>query len=111
LCPRRTSLRYRSGARRDTWDVINNRLTLVVVGRRVAGHAESMATRLVCVVIRLYQVVLSPMLAPACRFYPSCSTYALQATTRYGVWKGLRLAGWRLLRCHPFHPGGWDPVR
>ncbi|HEX9871992.1 MAG TPA: membrane protein insertion efficiency factor YidD [Candidatus Tectomicrobia bacterium] len=69
-----------------------------------------MASSLVCGVIQLYQLVISPVLPPACRFYPSCSTYAIQAITRYGLWRGLGLAGWRLLRCHPFHPGGWDPV-
>jgi len=69
-----------------------------------------MASSLVCGVIQLYQLVISPVLPPACRFYPSCSTYAIHAITRYGLWRGLGLAGWRLLRCHPFHPGGWDPV-
>jgi putative membrane protein insertion efficiency factor len=71
---------------------------------------ESMAGYVACGVIRLYQVVISPLLPPACRFYPSCSMYAVQAIARYGLWKGLYLSGWRLLRCHPFHPGGWDPV-
>ncbi|MGH8056366.1 MAG: membrane protein insertion efficiency factor YidD [Candidatus Entotheonellia bacterium] len=73
-------------------------------------NRASIAGRLVCVLIRVYQVILSPMLPPACRFYPSCSTYAIQAIAQHGICKGLRLAGWRLLRCHPFHPGGWDPV-
>jgi uncharacterized protein len=70
-----------------------------------------MAGYLVCGAIRFYQLVISPVLPPSCRFYPSCSTYAMQAITRYGLWRGLGLAGWRLLRCHPFHPGGWDPVQ
>lgn len=61
-------------------------------------------------VIRAYQLILSPVLGPACRYYPSCSEYAHQAITRYGVVKGTRLAVQRLLRCHPFHPGGVDPV-
>jgi putative membrane protein insertion efficiency factor len=69
-----------------------------------------MAGYIACGVIRLYQVMISPLLPPACRFYPSCSMYAMQAIARYGLWKGLCLSGWRLLRCHPFHPGGWDPV-
>jgi len=69
-----------------------------------------MARTLVCGVIWLYQVVISPVLPPSCRFYPSCSSYAIQAITRYGLWRGLGLTGWRLLRCHPFHVGGWDPV-
>lgn len=71
---------------------------------------EVMARYLVGGIIRLYQLVISPLLPPSCRFYPSCSMYAREAITRHGVWRGLRLTGWRLLRCHPFHPGGWDPV-
>ncbi|MFZ0240748.1 MAG: membrane protein insertion efficiency factor YidD [Desulfobacterales bacterium] len=60
--------------------------------------------------IRGYQLILSPVLSPACRFYPSCSEYARQAIGRHGVAKGSYLAIRRLLRCHPFHPGGVDPV-
>jgi len=66
----------------------------------------------VCVLllIRGYQLIVSPVLGPACRFYPSCSQYASLAINRYGVVKGSYLAFRRLLRCHPFHPGGYDPV-
>lgn len=64
---------------------------------------------LICL-IRVYQYVLSPILGPACRFYPSCSAYAHQAIKRHGPKKGLYLAIRRILRCHPFHPGGVDPV-
>ena len=60
--------------------------------------------------IRAYQLVLSPILGPACRFSPSCSEYAYQAITRYGPVKGSVLTLKRLFRCHPFHPGGYDPV-
>jgi putative membrane protein insertion efficiency factor len=60
--------------------------------------------------IRVYQAIVSPILGPACRFYPSCSEYAIQALTRYGVIKGTYLAVKRVMRCHPFHPGGVDPV-
>ena len=60
--------------------------------------------------IRAYQLTLSPFLGPACRFYPSCSEYAYQAVMRHGPLKGLLLAVKRILRCHPFHPGGVDPV-
>ncbi|MGH9487543.1 MAG: membrane protein insertion efficiency factor YidD [Terriglobales bacterium] len=60
--------------------------------------------------LRGYQRVISPWLPPSCRFYPSCSEYALQAVERYGLLRGSGLAVWRLLRCHPFHPGGFDPV-
>jgi putative membrane protein insertion efficiency factor len=60
--------------------------------------------------IRLYQYVIAPVLPKSCRFFPSCSEYALEAVQRYGGWRGGWLAIKRLLRCHPFHPGGIDPV-
>ena len=60
--------------------------------------------------IRFYQLAFSPLLGPACRFYPSCSQYALEAIERFGVLRGSYLAARRLARCHPFHPGGYDPV-
>ena len=60
--------------------------------------------------IRGYQRLISPVLPPSCRFHPSCSQYALEAVTRYGTLKGSWLATRRLARCHPFHPGGFDPV-
>jgi uncharacterized protein len=66
--------------------------------------------RLLAGLIRGYQRVLSPLLPPSCRFYPSCSQYALEAVTRHGALKGSWLAARRLARCHPFHPGGYDPV-
>lgn len=66
--------------------------------------------RLLALPIRLYKRWLSPLLPPACRFHPSCSVYALQALEKHGAFKGLRLTLWRLLRCQPFHPGGFDPV-
>ncbi len=61
-------------------------------------------------VIRMYQWTVSPWLGPACRFEPSCSNYAVEAIRRHGVARGLWLATRRLLRCHPWHEGGWDPV-
>lgn len=60
--------------------------------------------------IRLYQLILSPWLGRQCRFYPSCSHYAMQAVEQHGVLRGSLLAARRLGRCHPFHPGGVDPV-
>jgi hypothetical protein len=66
--------------------------------------------RLLAGLIRGYQIVLSPVLPPSCRFHPSCSQYALEAVTRHGALKGGWLAARRLARCHPFHPGGYDPV-
>ena len=60
--------------------------------------------------VRFYQVSIGRTLPPSCRFYPSCSTYALQALAKYGLLRGSWLAARRLMRCHPFHPGGVDPV-
>ncbi|MBW2613691.1 MAG: membrane protein insertion efficiency factor YidD [Deltaproteobacteria bacterium] len=60
--------------------------------------------------IKVYQYFISPLLMPACRFYPSCSEYAHEAIDRYGFVKGLWLGTKRILRCHPFSSGGFDPV-
>ena len=60
--------------------------------------------------IRFYRKYLSPTRPPCCRFVPTCSEYAMQAITKYGALKGSWLALRRLLRCHPFHKGGYDPV-
>jgi uncharacterized protein len=60
--------------------------------------------------IRLYQRLISPALGSRCKYYPSCSDYAAQAIERFGILRGLVLAGWRLLRCNPWSRGGFDPV-
>jgi len=60
--------------------------------------------------ILAYRYALSPLLGPRCRFYPSCSAYALEALDRHGALRGLWLALRRIGRCHPWHPGGYDPV-
>lgn len=60
--------------------------------------------------VRAYQRLLSPALGPRCRYYPSCSEYAVQAVESYGILKGLVLAGWRLVRCNPWSHGGVDLV-
>jgi uncharacterized protein len=60
--------------------------------------------------IRAYQLLLSPLTGDRCKYYPSCSEYAAQAISRYGILRGLVLAGWRLLRCNPWSRGGFDPV-
>ncbi|MGC2061760.1 MAG: membrane protein insertion efficiency factor YidD [Thermodesulfovibrionales bacterium] len=62
-------------------------------------------------IIRLYKFFISPILPGTCRFVPSCSQYAIEAITQHGALRGLYLAVRRLLRCHPWHPGGFDPVR
>ena len=60
--------------------------------------------------IRFYQKKISPLKKPCCRFYPTCSAYALEAIEKKGVIKGTALAIWRILRCNPFNKGGYDPV-
>jgi uncharacterized protein len=60
--------------------------------------------------IRFYQAALSPLLLPACRFYPTCSSYAYEAVEKYGIWRGGALAFRRLMRCRPFGGHGYDPV-
>jgi uncharacterized protein len=65
---------------------------------------------LIRALIRGYQLALSPLLGPRCRFYPSCSQYALDAIAAHGVLRGGALALHRLARCHPWHPGGYDPA-
>ena len=65
----------------------------------------------VCIgLIKLYQMTLSKILPPVCRFTPSCSAYAVTAFGRFGVFKGGCLTVWRILRCNPFNAGGYDPV-
>lgn len=66
--------------------------------------------RLLLWTIRAYQLVLSPLLGPRCRFYPTCSCYAHTAIERFGIFRGTWLGIHRILRCHPFTEGGYDPV-
>jgi putative membrane protein insertion efficiency factor len=66
---------------------------------------------LVVALLRAYKTFLSPLLPSACRFYPTCSEYMREAVERYGAVRGVWLGLRRLLRCHPFHEGGFDPVR
>jgi putative membrane protein insertion efficiency factor len=61
--------------------------------------------------IKGYQKIISPMLPPSCRFYPSCSEYGIEAITKYGVFKGGFMTVWRVVRCNPLSKGGYDPVR
>lgn len=62
-------------------------------------------------IIRMYQKLISPLFPAKCRFYPTCSAYAEEAIARHGVLRGMGLAVRRLAKCHPWHPGGYDPVR
>jgi putative membrane protein insertion efficiency factor len=62
------------------------------------------------VIIKGYQKFISPLFPPSCRFYPTCSEYAVQSFEKYGVFKGFIKSAWRILRCNPFNKGGFDPV-
>jgi putative membrane protein insertion efficiency factor len=66
--------------------------------------------KIVIVCIMIYRKLISPLKRPSCRFYPTCSRYALDAVMKYGVFKGGYLSIKRILRCNPFNPGGYDPV-
>ncbi|NLM00186.1 MAG: membrane protein insertion efficiency factor YidD [Treponema sp.] len=67
-------------------------------------------TKFFCAIIKLYQRYISPCFPPSCRYYPTCSSFALEALYKYGAVKGLYLSVCRILRCHPFCRGGYDPV-
>jgi putative membrane protein insertion efficiency factor len=75
-----------------------------------AGDSPSVAARALLTLVEAYRVALSPLLGGYCRYHPSCSVYAAEAIRRKGAAQGALLAARRLLRCHPFHPGGYDPV-
>lgn len=75
-----------------------------------AAPPPGAAARLLLLLVEAYRVTLSPLLGGFCRYEPSCSRYAEEALVRHGALRGGRLALLRLLRCHPFHPGGFDPV-
>jgi putative membrane protein insertion efficiency factor len=75
-----------------------------------SGAGPSLPARLLLLLVEAYRVALSPILGGHCRFWPSCSAYAEEALRRPGARRGAWLAVRRVLRCHPFHPGGFDPV-
>jgi putative membrane protein insertion efficiency factor len=75
-----------------------------------AAGSPGLAARLLLLLIEAYRLVLSPLLGGHCRYTPSCSVYGAEAILRHGALKGSRLAAARVLRCHPFRPGGFDPV-
>ncbi|MGD1075080.1 MAG: membrane protein insertion efficiency factor YidD [Thermodesulfovibrionales bacterium] len=67
--------------------------------------------RIIIRFIKMYQYILSPLLPHCCRFIPTCSVYSLEALKKYGTIKGISLSVRRILKCHPLHPGGYDPVK
>jgi putative membrane protein insertion efficiency factor len=81
-------------------------------GRRADGPSRAVqsARFAATLPILLYRRLVSPLLGPRCRYYPSCSAYAVEAIRRYGILRGLVLAVWRVLRCNPWSPGGYDPI-
>ena len=74
------------------------------------NNMRQFAKQLVLELLRAYKWAISPMFPPSCRYVPTCSEYAMEAVERYGVMRGAWMASWRLLRCHPFRKGGYDPV-
>lgn len=76
---------------------------------RVVDWPSRAAVGLVVGLIRVYQATLSPLLGPACRFEPTCSRYMIEALDKYGLIRGLAKGAARVLRCHPWNPGGYDP--
>ncbi len=70
-----------------------------------------MIKHIIISMIVLYQKVLSPLTGPTCRFFPSCSSYTIQSIEKHGPMRGLWLGGVRICKCHPWHPGGFDPVK
>ena len=67
--------------------------------------------KILIIIIKLYKLILSPVLPDSCRFSPTCSEYSIEALNKYGAFKGSFLTIKRIFRCHPFHPGGFDPVK
>ncbi|MBI4654613.1 MAG: membrane protein insertion efficiency factor YidD [Nitrospirae bacterium] len=74
------------------------------------GSWKTHLEALVIFAVKNYKKYISPFLPSVCRFYPSCSSYAIEAIEECGFFKGLRLSIKRVIKCHPFHPGGYDPV-
>ncbi|CBH22703.1 hypothetical protein SAMN02745120_2561 [Acetoanaerobium noterae] len=68
-------------------------------------------SRILILIIRFYQKFISPLKGPTCRFYPTCSAYSIEAIKKYGPIKGSYLSLRRILKCHPFHEGGYDPLK
>ena len=79
--------------------------------RSVSTFISNAVKSLLLGIIRFYRRFISPAKAPCCRFYPSCSVYAMDAIKKHGPVKGSGMAAWRILRCNPFGKGGYDPVK
>ena len=79
--------------------------------KRIAGFVRGLLKKIIILLIRGYQIFISPIMPGKCRFYPTCSTYFVQAVEKYGPFKGTLLGIKRILKCHPFHEGGYDPLK
>ena len=79
--------------------------------KRIAGFVRGLLKKIIILLIRGYQIFISPIMHGKCRFYPTCSTYFVQAVEKYGPFKGSLLGIKRILKCHPFHEGGYDPLK
>jgi putative membrane protein insertion efficiency factor len=90
--------------------VQNGRIEPALVVPAVRQDGPAAVTRVLMAVVTGYRRFVSPLLPPRCRFEPSCSAYALEALREHGAVRGLWLAARRVARCHPFNPGGYDPV-
>jgi len=78
--------------------------------KKIATQIGKVVAKTLIIFIRFYQIVISPLFPDSCRFYPTCSSYAIQAIKKYGVLKGILKSIYRILRCNPFSSGGYDPV-
>ena len=79
--------------------------------KKIVGFAACLLKKIIVFLIRGYQIFISPIMPGKCRFYPTCSTYFIQAVEKYGPFKGSLLGIKRILKCHPFHEGGYDPLK
>ena len=79
--------------------------------KRIAGFVRGLLKKIIILLIRGYQIFISPIMPGKCRFYPTCSTYFVQAVEKYGPFKGSLLGIKRILKCHPFPEGGYDPLK
>ena len=79
--------------------------------RRIAKAVKNVLKRIIILLVRGCQIFISPIMPGKCRFYPTCSTYFIQAVEKYGPFKGSLLGIKRILKCHPFHEGGYDPLK
>jgi putative membrane protein insertion efficiency factor len=78
---------------------------------KILSSINKFISNLFILLIRFYQKFISPLKGQTCRFYPTCSQYSLEAFKKYGIYKGIYLSIKRILKCHPFHHGGYDPLQ